>query len=139
MMSPDEYRQLMRRARGQGLALRLACCFLWRTGARPGEMRAVCWENVDWALGVIRLPSLKLNAEDRVIGLDGRMLRLLRWLHCRRQPPADTWIFLDAAGQPWTGIGWSKTFRAWADRAELPKLTCYDLRRAFLARATRAA
>jgi len=145
-LEPEEYRRLMHRARHRphnlhrwrapvgSLPLRFACCFLWRTGARPTEMRRAKWLQVDWTNGVITQigKTTKKTKELRLIALDDRVLRLLAWIHRRRQPPADEHIFLNGTWEPWSADGWSGHFRKWADRAGLPKAkTSYCLRHGF--------
>lgn len=129
-LEPAEYRQLLARARPRrqhpqrrgSLALRLAVYFLWSTGARPGEMRAAAWDQVEWANGVLRQRRHKTKrktGKDRLIPLNARLLRLLRWLQ-RRQPDSQ-FIFLNGDGEPWQAGAWVHHFRRWADRAGLPK------------------
>jgi len=143
----EEFAKLMQRARHRpanahrwrapvgSLPLRFACYFLWRTGARPTEMRRATWLQVDWSDGVIRQTEHKTarkTGEERLIALDDRVLRLLRWIHRRRQPPADECIFLNHAWEPWSADTWSKHFRKWADRAGLAKdKSSYCLRHGF--------
>lgn len=146
-LEPEEFARLMHRCRYRpknarrwrahvgSLSLRFACWFLWRTGARPTEMRAVTWLQVDWAEGVIRQTkhkTAKKTGEERLIALDDRVLRLLRWIQRRRQPPPDECVFLNNVFEGWTADGWSKCFRKWADRAGLPKAkSSYCLRHGF--------
>jgi integrase len=83
---------------------RLVLWALLRTGARPGEVRAVTWDEMDWAAGQWRLAEHKTHTrqkhpEPRHIVLDDSMLRLCRLLAARQHSPSDH-IFLNTRDKP---------------------------------------
>ena len=80
----------------------------YRTGARPGELRALTWANVDLAERRAVLTVFKCRARrrdgvrHRVILLDRRSLRILsRWKQ-ERQPKMSDPVLLTARGVGWT-------------------------------------
>jgi integrase len=130
-------------------ALRRALYFLRRTGARTCELRAVRWRDVDWEAKVIRLQHHKTErtGEDRIIGLDARLMRFLRNLHRQylnrgeqsghrsgRKRSDDDHIFLNGrrGGQPLRCAGFASMFRKFARIAGVPKgISPYGLRHLF--------
>jgi integrase len=114
--------------------LRLAIFFLRRTGVRTKEMRTARFEQIDWAIGVMRQRDHKtfhVTGEERVIGLDRCVLRLLRNLYSRRRPSQE-YIFTNKRRRPWTKDSFSRHFRAYAKRAGLRSgVSGYCLRHSF--------
>ncbi len=145
------------RRRPSAVALRCALHFLWRTGARTCEMRLALWQQLDRELGVIRQAHHKTEAitgEDRLIGLDDGLLRLLRWMKWRsrrnerpctcpaakHEPHAvQDHIFLNGRGRPWNRASFARLFRTFADRAGIDrKKSAYCLRHGFCVQAITA-
>jgi integrase len=123
-------------------ALRRGLFFLRRTGSRTCEMREARWKDVDWSAGVIRLSHHKTAAvvgEDRVIGLDVCVLRLLRNMRRQEERAAalrglsflDQRIFLNGRGKPWTRDTFGKLFRKYAKKAGVAGVSPYSLRHTF--------
>lgn len=154
----DDYRRIMHAARNRpghrrrpsALALRYAIYFLWRTGCRTCEMRSALWSELDWEQGVIVLAEHKTaraTGEDRVIGLDDRLLRVLRRMYerhyvdpgqCRCEKAAihphaiEDHILLCGRDRPWTKGTFGRLFREAADRAGVDKRkSAYSLRHGF--------
>src|SRR5262245_8470194 len=79
---------LGRRACPSRRAFRIMLWFLWNTGARTCEARALRWSDVDYEQGVIRLRIHKTVHHDgqaRLIGLHAGVLRVLRRLRRSRE------------------------------------------------------
>lgn len=118
---------------------RFAILFLFDTGARPCEMRRVCWEHVDWRAGIIRLPAElsktgKKTGEPRLIVLD-RTRRLIGAAWERRGRPQTGSIFLNSRGDPIQDVAFADYFRRVADKAGLPiECTAAGLRHGFALR-----
>ena len=154
----DDYKRIMAAARNRpgqrrrpsALALRYAIYFLWRTGARTCEMRSALWSELDWDAGVIVLTehkTAKATGADRVIGLDDRLLRVLRRLFDRhyvdpspcRCPKAashphavEDHILLNGRDGVWTKGTFGRLFREAADRAGVDRRkSAYSLRHGF--------
>jgi integrase len=157
-----EYRRFMHasrnhpgeRRRPSSMALRVAIYFLWRSGCRTCEVRNGLWPDVQWENGVIELPHHKTEVatgEDRLIGLDERLLRILRWLHRTRKPDSracaceeakrrpharEDHIFRNGRGGAWTKDSFARLFRTFANRAGIdPKKSAYSLRHGFCVQA----
>lgn len=150
----EHYVALMRAARDRrqpkyrrgSRALRRAIYFLWKTGARPGEMRNLKWSQIDWVNGTVHLREHKtahITGDDRIIGLPSRLLGLLAAMKRRA---SSTYVFLDNYGQPWSGTSeednergknsFCRLYKRWARRAGLPeKVTAHSLRHGFCVRA----
>lgn len=112
--------------------LRRLVFFLRRTGARPGEARALTWADVDWDRGVIRLVEHKTarhTGKERWIGLEPAVLRFLRNLRRRSTRP---YVFCDQRGQQWKKEPLVRCFKRWATKAGLgPHCVAYSIRHAF--------
>jgi integrase len=146
-ITPDEYAAIMATTRamlrGEGptvhrescKAFRRAMAFLWVTGARTCEMRAIRWRDIDWVQGVIRLDDSKTSeatGQPRIIPLDAMLCRLLRW---RRGKP-DQFVFLNGRGRPWKCPGFARLFRRYGQFAGIRVvLSPYSLRHGFCVRA----
>lgn len=161
----EDYRALMDRARNvpgrrkcpSSFQFRCVCYFLWRSGARTCESRQTLWQDLDWDGGVICLTHHKTadaTGQDRMIGLDDRLLRFLRWLWNRHQvdpspcrcklakdrPHAvEDHVFLNSRDKPWSKDSFARLFRAFANRAGISrKKTAYSLRHGFTVRSIEA-
>jgi integrase len=141
---PEEYRMIMALARacnGKGKrkrpsrhAFRKAMFFLGQTGARPCEMRASLWTDLDLEAGLVILSEHKTahsTGTDRIIPLSPKLLRLLRWMY-RHRRPGQEFIFLNSRHRPWQK-DFCKTFRKYADLAGIrPEISAYSLRHGFI-------
>jgi site-specific recombinase XerD len=107
-------------------SFRFAVLFLQQTGARPCEMRCVCWEHVDWKNGVVTLPpelskTGKRTGKPRLIVLTRRMMRLIRAAWQARKSPASGPIFLNARGRPIRVEAFCDLFKRVREAVGLPK------------------
>jgi integrase len=104
VITPDEFRSLLRHCfdavfRQVLLAIRL-------TGARPGELRKLTWEMVDFDnhIWVIRKHKTSRTAKEgrpRIVPMPPIVERLLRW-RLRKYGHQSRFVFLNSAGKPWT-------------------------------------
>jgi integrase len=103
VITPDEFRAMLRHTdpsfRRVLVALRL-------TGARPGEVRVLDWDNVDLNTAVWVLPEHKTVTRQkyprpRVIALPDPILKLMQWASRRPHGPHDP-VFLNTRGERWT-------------------------------------
>ena len=163
--TPVEFVRFMQQARNRpGLrkrpsstALRCACSFLWRTGARTCEMRTALYRDLDRQKGVLQCRHHKtenVSGEDRIIGLDDRTLRLVKWLERTRKPNGRAChceraekdphqqgehVFPNGRRGPWTKDTFARLFRTFADRAGIDKRkSAYCLRHGFCVQCIRA-
>src|SRR5262249_43608880 len=110
--------------------------FLRFSGCRPGELRALRWEHVDWQRGVAVLPEHKTVRQrrdhaPRVIVLHPVLLRLLRRLEAERRP-GQAQVFVNHLGEPWTSASLALHFWQVRDAAGLPNdCTLYGVRHLF--------
>ena len=100
--------------------------FLYFSGRRLGEMKALEWRDVDLAGGSVRLhPEISKSKDGRLLPLSGELLEIMERAHARRRPDCPFVFHRD--GEP---IG---DFRkAWATAckaAGLQPLLIHDLRR----------
>lgn len=161
-ITEDEYRRLMAFARRSGRSgstlFRFAVWFLRNTGCRTTEMRLLLWSDVDFEAGAVRLEHHKTEVATgsaRLIGLDDRVVRVLRWMQRRRVPSdgrqckcegfnrrahrRDDHVFINGStGQrhgPWNKDALAHIFSRYANAAGLPKgRTAYCLRHLFCVR-----
>jgi integrase len=103
VIRPEEFQAMLRALdppfRRVLLALRL-------TGARPGEVRALDWDNVDLPAGVWVLPEHKTvtrqrHPRPRVIALPEPILKLMHWLARQPHRTQDA-VFKNSQGNRWT-------------------------------------
>jgi len=95
------------------------------TGMRLGEILGLCWSNVSFIDGEIRLdPGSTKNDEPRTIPLAGELLEMLKIE--RQKWPATEFVFTRDSQR----IGsFYKTWKSACKRAGLPELLFHDLRR----------
>ena len=109
--------------------------FLYLSGWRLGEMRALEWRDVDLAGKIVRLrPAISKNKEGRVLPLSGELLEIVERANAKRR--LDCSFVFHLAGQP---IGDFK--RSWASacrRARVGKVLVHDLRRTAVRNMVRA-
>ncbi len=100
--------------------------FLYLSGWRLGEMRALEWRDVDLAGKVVRLrPAISKNKDGRVLPLSGELLEIVERANDKRRLDCSNVFHLE--GQP---IGDFK--RSWATAckaARVGKVLVHDLRR----------
>lgn len=121
-----------------------------RTLARPGEIRNLTWEQIEWAQRVIVLVKFKGKKrrrdklKARAIGLPMIVVALLRNLHRKSPDPSPTGrVFLSPRyGRPWTANGVRCAMRRARRRAGLDggdePVVCYHLRHTAATNAIRA-
>jgi integrase len=94
------------------------------TGARPGEILALLWTNVDMKWRRLTLRETVENLEGREIPLTPYVRMLLD-----RLPRESEWVFASRKGSPISSPNHQLT--AAATEAGIPKLTLHGLRRSF--------
>lgn len=109
--------------------------FLYLSGWRLGEMRALEWRDVDLAGKVVRLrPAISKNKDGRLLPLSGELLEIIERAQAVRRLDCANVFHLD--GQP---IGDFK--RSWSSackRAGVDKILVHDLRRTAVRNMVRA-
>jgi integrase len=123
---------------------------LSRTIARPGEIRALRWGDIQWDRRLITLTKFKGKrrrrdgVKVRTIPLDRAALRMLRNIYERRQSPGpDAHVWLDRSGRPLTSNGLRCRMRRARVRAGLDpegveeRVVCYTMRHTSATNATR--
>ena len=100
--------------------------FLYHSGGRISEMRALEWRDVDLPGKVIRLrPELSKNKDERLLPLNGELLALIRGVSAQRR--LDCIFVFHIAGQK---IGsFRKALKTACKVAELVGTIPHDLRR----------
>jgi len=119
--------------------LGLLWAFHYECGWRPGEVRTLRWEYVDWERGVVTLPDTK-NDEPRVLPIAGRIREILEQARALRAVPPtqrrraeylSPWVFHSVQG----GLINNRIFyRAWhkaTAAAGISGRIPHDLRRSF--------
>lgn len=115
--------------------LRDPVSFLYLSGWRLGEMKALEWRDVDLAGRVVRLrPEISKNRVGRVMPLSGELLQIIERAHSRRR--LDCLYVFHRSGEP---IGdfrksWSKACHS----AGVGSLLVHDLRRTAVRNMVRA-
>lgn len=119
-------------------AFRIALWLLWNTGARTCELRNATFSDVDWETSVIRLTDHKTTRAtglDRIIALNRRVMRLVRWLHKHRRPEQQN-IIINSRGRPWVKGTFSQQFKRFALMAGIQRrVSPYSARHGFTVRA----
>jgi integrase len=109
--------------------------FLYLSGWRVGEMRALEWRDVDLPGRVVRLrPSVSKNKDGRLLPLSGELLEILERANANRR--LDSPFVFHLNGEP---VGDFK--RAWSSacrRAGVGKVLVHDLRRTAVRNMVRA-
>jgi len=109
--------------------------FLYFSGWRAGEMKALEWRDVDLDGKVVRLrPEVSKNNDGRVLPLAGELLEVLERARAKRRPDCQ-FVFHDG-GQP---IGnFRKAWRTACQAAGLNTILVHDLRRTAVRNMVRA-
>ena len=119
-----------------GARFRQVLMFLWYTGARPGEMAGLVWDDVDLDQGVIVLRRHKTSRTQRtprprVIQLVPSMVKLLKKIQ-EQQRLGTTHVFLTAQGTQWNRSNLGLRMRRLRERAGLPDdVKLYGIRHHF--------
>lgn len=139
-ITPAEVRAMLVHARTHGYraarrAFRLILWFLWETGCRTCEARALTWEQYDDERGCFELAgkTTRKTGRKRLLVLSRRAWRLVRWLRRAAVAAAQTpgmmaaevpaapalrgYVFVNGQGRQWTRYRLSEAFRANADAA----------------------
>ncbi len=136
----EEFAAMMRAAKRRGRAraragFRLALQFLWETGARTCEMRALGWDAIDWRTGIATLIEHKTVAktgEPRLVILSGLAVRILRLIHRRQRWPQTGVVFRNSWGNAWKSPAFASYFRKVAKLAGVRLgVSPYSLRHGF--------
>lgn len=110
--------------------------FLYASGWRVSEMRALEWRDVDLAGSVVRLrPELSKNGKGRVLPLRGELASIIERAQARRIP-STPFVFRRDNGEP-VGLfrkSWASACRA----AGLGAILVHDLRRCAIRNLVRA-
>jgi integrase len=110
--------------------------FLRYTGARPGEMARLIWEDLDLDSAVIVLRRHKTSRTQRqprprIIPLVPEVVQILVEIK-QEQPPGTKHVFLNSRGNPWNRCNLSLLMQRLRKRAGLPKeVKLYGLRHQF--------
>lgn len=110
----------------------------YHTGARVGELRKTCWDQVDLKAGEIRLsgPQTK-NKRPRTLPIYGEMRHWIEWQRAEldQTHPECPWVFHYLGRRIGSHLkGWHKACKA----AGLPALRFHDLRRSAVRNMERA-
>lgn len=142
VVEPDEFRRLRRAC---GFELRRVVWFLSQTGARPGELRQLRWEQVFEAERVVRLKKFKAKdrrkdgVRVRVIPMSEAAARVLGYWRRARQARPGELVFRNSKGRPWTCQALTLAVRRARVRAGLDpegeRLVAYTMRHTFATRA----
>lgn len=116
----EEYRALMRNG---CIEFRRALFFLFETGTRPCEMRELIWDYVRLDedaphLCYARHKTYRQVRKEKLVGLNEKVVRLLRYLH-RRRNRKEPHVFLNTDGNWWQQRSFSKHLGEVATRAGL--------------------
>lgn len=136
-MTPLEFRSLFKATDN---SLRRLLLFLWWTGARPGEARALKWPHIDTQRACARLLEHKTahsrrDRHQRVIVLFPAVVKLLIWI--RKNEPWE-WVFTNSRGRPWTRSALDLRIYRLRKRLGIPNdCKLYSARHAFATRAAR--
>ncbi len=115
--------------------LRDPIAFLYLSGWRLGEMKALEWCDVDLAGKVVRLrPEISKNKDGRLLPLSGELFEIIQRAQAKRRP--DCPFVLHRDGEPVGDFrkAWSKACRA----AGLHPILVHDLRRTAVRNMVRA-
>lgn len=112
---------------------RLALYFLWHSGARTCEVRALRWEYWDDERACFELPQSKTSQKTgltRIIVPRRQGVRLIRFL--RRRSSGAGYVFLNGRGRPWTKDSFGTLFRRLANACGVKaECSAYSLRHGF--------
>ena len=129
IVTPTQYAACVRSSRG---VMRDVIKFLWHTGCRPQELRAI---EGAWIHGrKIVFPQIhwanKVKKRRRVIYMDYMAAALIAKLSAGQQGP----LFRGHAGKPYTKNALALAMRRLRGRVEIEGLTAYSFRHAFITR-----
>ena len=103
IITPEEFRAMLRHS---APGFRRVLITLRLTGCRPGEIRALIWEWVDFERALWVIPEHKTitrqrEPRPRIIPLTDVVVKLCLWLGRRPHLPTDH-VFLNTQGKPYT-------------------------------------
>lgn len=101
LCTDEEFQALLRHSRPH---FRRALLALRLTSLRPGELRGLKWDMVDWESGCFVMHVHKTMhsqrvPKPRVVPFPACVARLLRWLRARQGPGGPAFIFLNSRGR----------------------------------------
>jgi len=126
LITPRQYAALLHASHNNSILA--AVKFLYHTGCRPQEMRAV---RAEWVRGrkiVMPVTESKGRKKNRVIYLDDMALRLVK----RASPRGP--IFRTPTGKAWTANNLILAIKKVRKRAKVPNVVAYTFRHSFITR-----
>ncbi len=114
-LTDDEFQAVLRASNAKrntrnGATYRRFLLAMEWTGARPGELSKLRWEHIRYDLRIAILKDHKTKRSTKrpkVIPLNQKMVRLLRWLEANSQ---SDYVFVNSSGQPWNRHSLAKRF-----------------------------
>jgi integrase len=123
--SPEEYKTALENAHG---GFKDVLTFLWETGCRPQEFRAIEARWIDGRTIVFPALQSKGKKRRRVIYLNGVAAEIAeRWAKSNPQGP----IFRNNQGRPWTKEALNSNFMRLRKRTGIESICAYTLRHGF--------
>ena len=146
VMTDDEFQRLLRHS---GPQFRRVLLVLRYTSLRPGELRAVKWDNVDWANGRFVIHRHKTSRtqkvrKPRLVPFPPWVAKLLHWLRRRQGGSPSPHVFRTTWGGPFSDGYLSDYMALVRDRAGIgadangERLTLYHHRHRYLTEAASA-
>jgi integrase len=129
-----EYLELFRNG---SRPLRNALFFLWHTGARTCEMRAVRWDDIVFGaeprIILFEHKTARKTGKPRIIALNAVVAKFLMWLKKRSK---SQFVFVNCDGTPWDRHTFARHLRRTAERIGLDegvedRVSAYCLRHAY--------
>jgi integrase len=115
--------------------LRDPITFLYLSGWRLGEMKALEWRDVDLVGKLVRLrPEISKNKDGRLLPLFGELLEIMERIHAKRQPDCPLVFNRDTGPIGDFRKAWSKACKA----TGLSPILVHDLRRTAVRNMVRA-
>ena len=127
LVSIEEHRAIVAKAKPN---LRALLWFLWWTGARPGELRALTWEQVRGSTAVLREHKTVKKGKGRTLYFPANAQKILS-----SHKKSSGHVFLNGRGKPWTMRALCRRIEQTAERAGIHDVTAYDYRHTFITRA----
>lgn len=137
-MRKEHYRSIQRTARKCKGSLPFRTIFFcaWHAGVRLIEFRQLEPEEIDWSSSVVRLPPDKnktgrVTAEERIIGLGPRLIRVLRKI-VNNMAVGQRYVFVTARRKPWSKDNLGRKFAHYRELAGVPEaIKMYALRHGY--------
>lgn len=131
---PTTDEEFIRAVRWAAPEFRRVLYFMRWTSARPGEVRKITADQIDWEKCVVRQKEHKTSrttSKPRLLALTPKPLGLVRFLvgHRKNSPGP---LFLNTSGEPWTEQAISRYWHRLRRRAGIPSdAKCYGVRHQF--------